>query len=354
MGKKLVVNIDGHTEEKLLYTIINTLKQFKKHKGSLFKAEWANKPSNAQQKGQKKLKIEKRYKIDPRIERIATIFLHSYPKENLKTDLLNYHPYISLWGNRKSYAAGQINKIFESSSFDQSALFTQEGCQETLADFNADYYWVKEQLNFAPFTAQVRAFEEPFNKQLAETKDYFKRFFRPDNVFTFATTNIPFKFESTHSQAQKLAMVSRYRTMLISYLKNNKIINPDCRYVWKVYIDLIDFKLKLHLFMIKRVPKGQFLESKEKEKYISFEHLIEKVATKLKIKLDDPKSSFDKIELEANSKQEPADITKQIQEAFNIRLNSYFKKAFWYPICRVKCANAKKMLFGKGNDKDEQ
>lgn len=353
MSKKLVAPIEGSEAENLLYSIINVLKQFKKHKSSLFKAEWANKPSKASGKDKKKLKIKKVYKIEARIAGIAVIFLNNYPKENLKTDLLTYHPYISLWVNRKSYdITAQTIKVIENSP---TSTFTQEACQETLADLNTDYYWIKEQLNFAPFAAQVRVFEEPFNKQLMETKNYLKRFFRADNVFTFTATSIAFEFEDTLNQEQKLATVSRYRSTFISYLKNNDIINPECRYVWKVYIDLVDFKLKLHLFMIKRVPKGQFSESTEKERHILFKQLIEKVATKLEIRLcDDIKSPFDILPLKANCELETTDPTKQLQKAFNTKLNNYFVKAFWYPLCRVKCENTKKMLFGKGNDKEER
>lgn len=333
--------IEGSNEELKFLQLICALKQIKKHKGALFKAKRIKQPNDTAGKS------KAMYQIQSRLPAVAEIFWW-HPKP-LTDNSLTYHPYLKLWEARKSHVLNSNSEAMGGLQVVLTKPFSADSCQQVLADLNADYYWIKEQLNFAPFAEQVRNYEAAFIQQLTETKAYFRDFFQVDSIFTLYQTTLIFKFDDVTDQIQRLTSISTYRAKLLSNLKNNQLIGADCRYVWKVFSNAIDFKLSLQLFIVRKIPESSYDDTKQDNRCKAIEAIAKEVAEKIKVTVQDEETEV--LIPPSYCSSMPKKSMQQAKEDYFKAIDQYFLQAMWHPIHRVTCQNPKKMLFGKGNGK---
>lgn len=337
--------IEGSNEERKFLQLICALTQIKKHKSALFKAKRVKAPSDTTGKS------NVMYQIQSRLPEGTEIFWW-HPSNWLTDNTLTYHPYLKLWETRKSHVLNSNNEAMASLHSVLTKTFTSDHCQQMLADLNADYYWIKEQLNFAPFAEQVRNYEAVFTQQLTETKAYFREFFQVDSIFTLYKTTLIFKFDHVINQTQRLATISIYRAKLLSNLKNNQLIGSDCRYVWKVFSNAIDSKLRLQLFIVRKMPELSYDDTKQDDRCKAIEAIAKEVSEKIDVTLQDEVLSETELLIPPSyCSSMPKKSMQQAKENYFKAIDKYFLQAMWHPLYRVACQNPKKMLFGKGNGK---
>lgn len=298
---------------KALIEVIAFMHQLKKHKGSLFIYKKVNKDNY-----DLKSLLKNNIPLDSTLD--TTYWISNF--------VIEYHPYIHIFHNRPRLSANSDLPV-----------------NQQLANLTADCEWLKAQMKYTPLARVVRSFKLT-ERQRKESQTYLARFYQVYRAFLFHKIFIVFP---THVQTADqleamLKSITAFRVKLISQLKNHDLISEQqTRYLWKVIVK--GEQLCLHLFI---VYKKQMLNNLDKDihRIRNKQHLkeqINKTAEKLSMTINEPEIATEFTQ----------DTAKDKRKGFNAYLKDYFKQDFWFPYYRISCKEPRKMLFGKGNNKDK-
>lgn len=333
-----------------LVTLVAMMHELNKLKGPLFLFKPMTKATKT---GKGKTKTATSYTVrchlkkNPLFDRIAkpkAANQQTHAQENVSmlyngpiedTSCIVYHPYIHLFCEI-AYT--------EWYNVDLTVSATPEVKAANLA---AMYEWLRTRMKYPPFAREVRAFELNAHNQLTESEHYLKGFFKAEQHFLWQSFAIIFDEVITSSEhlEKMLRRIATFRAKLISNLKNHQVINErQTRYLWKVVPEPTNNKLFLYVLLAKKLMVNDKVLPKDRHKELHF-HTVKQVNNTIE-SLGIP------AELYMPDGHTTWDGKKDKRKAFNQRLTYYFNQPHWLTYARIPCKEPRKMLFGKGQDKE--
>ncbi|UYZ85349.1 hypothetical protein MTZ49_07320 [Entomomonas sp. E2T0] len=315
-----------NTQYDKLIKLVKLMRQLKKYKGALFIYALQDKGSV---NGSKDKKL-KQYGYKENLKGISELGNLS-PQGLMNSSLITYHPYINLFRQWP-----RITALLHAKNI--------VGLEDQMANLVAEYEWLRTKLKYPPLSEKVRRFEKNTTNHLKESKAYLAKFFLVDTHFAFYHINIVFSDTVNNAEQLENALIhiKSFRTKLLSQLKNQRLIDSHSRYLWKVIV--VKGKLVWHCLIVKRLLSQKNIDASIIEEK---EALIKQIQQSARITKVEIEQTLDiQIKITKDSKD---DKRKQ----FNLYLQNYFNQDFWFPYYQIPCKQPKKMLFDKGNDKEE-